>query len=343
VTTTKPMTAEESRRYVDDARAERRQVRDQLDTESAELASLTERLGSGDSSVDLGELARLRLIVADLDTLATACDRKVNLAARDAVTDNPDIAEALAPIIQEALGGVPVIVTTERPTRLRAGLPAVVLVQRRFSQRDNRTGELSGRVVVHYMRSAHHTPLTPERWREALPERTQAQPDHDGEPLTYELGNGFVDRIPLRVTGALPWLPVIAGEPSAGDWSTFVQGCVRAAVSKIDGRDRQGQRRWRARIDVSRKDVQVISDDTDNEGVRTRTIEAVLHATKGSDLLERSDTVRLVREAAEASVGTSFPLVGRLAAVEVSALAPMARGPMPMTVRLSGISQRPTR
>jgi hypothetical protein len=299
--------AEATREALDAARATLALARELLADAETDQAAYQRRLHEGDLAVlDDARLAHAASRAADMATLVTGAERRVSRAKRNLVTDDPALADALAPIIRELLGAETVVSTSQAQYADGLSLPIARIVQRRCHSLDLTEGFLTGPVTVEYVRTRLHASL-----RADLAEAMTAEPGillGGREPViavaARELADGIViDEIVFDEVSTFPaeGLPVIVN--GGGSWQN-----QRAAVSGPDV--------W---SDPRQTKAKLIRDETDN-GVRTREVEVEVIGLH-NDWERFTNSVHATRQAIEAHmasrVGRCLAGLGRVTAVEI--------------------------
>lgn len=203
-----PSEAELSRLAIADARAAVRQAQAEHDTETTRLASVDASIKRGTATAEeITERAELRERVGTLAEVVEGLRQRLARARRAEVADTTELADALAETVGKALGGVPVVCLNERPTVPEvADLPLAYLVQRTPCARNLVEGYLSGRVVLHYIRTPLHIHAEPVKLGHALDDagiRMKGEPResasytagrrHRGGPDPVRRGDGLAD------------------------------------------------------------------------------------------------------------------------------------------------------
>jgi hypothetical protein len=332
-----PTKAQLSRQRIADAEAAIAQTTSRLNVEAPKLTAMEFRLHRGDPTLDLAELAAQRQMVADLNTLLAGQRRELTAAQRAEVTDKADLADALAPALSEILS-VPVTTATDRPPAASTELPQAVLVQVSPAKHSPHDGYLSGRAVLHYIRTDLHTRASDGRIEKGL--------DATGVRLSvweegsYRLDGATVDRIVLDVRGAWPQreLPTIA----AGETRRFkVTGFANALASTVrdslflSGSAPMSGVRFGAGVAdrpmdgvaTRAEDVAVTSDRTDNDGIRTRVVTFALSAWnvgRASIKYETSEFIDAIERALRAQESTHASALGRVIDTRTGSAKPFA-------------------
>lgn len=335
--------AEQSRERLAQARAKLAGIREEYTAAVAGQDSLNARLKRGDTTVTVSSLSDVATAVRRAETLREAAERELTAAGRAVITDDPDLADALAPLVADALG-CRVETATEAPAGLPGDLPVAVLVQRAPSRRDTGKGTLTGRVALHYLRGDLHTARNFREVERLLDDRGVRLTAHGA---TQALGEGYDDRIALEVKSAWPLgLPVIApGETMISLVRSFVGSLARDAeqrghtegtaqrqsVRRIgDGASSSGMASFGSAHTVKSefgRVLRAVSDVTDDDGVRTRVAEFALSLRNtGAGVWSVSELVEIVSSAVEAGVGRCCSTLGRVVDVETVETGPWSAG-----------------
>jgi hypothetical protein len=278
-----------SRLRLDEAKAQAEQdYQAFLDADERQREVLSSRTSTGE---DLAAAeAALRLAERRKAESAAA----VAAAERALVNDSTDLAEALIPFVEEVLGLMPMAQSYQPTEPLPA--PTVVLVQRKASKLDARTGSLAGEVEIHLHRHRFHRELAAAAFQSHA--ERHGGPRLSAYPLTATEQDGvYVEAVRLVVASAFPALPVVAPGNDERGLHNLAADLVAGVVGQVD----------HVALDTSRK---ILSDQVSG-GTRTVAVQVAVVGSptrKGTSTTAFGEAVRY-----GASLDTIREAVGRVA------------------------------
>lgn len=298
-------------------------ARVQVERLAASVALHDRKIGAADTSVDLAEGARSRIMLHDAEALAVACERRVSEARRSLRTDDPTLAEALAPIIAK-ITGAPVRVVVERPENVPETLPLATVVQTKPTERDLFSGRISGRVVIHYQRSALHVPAADSKVENALRDAGVLCTVREDDSYSMGEDDVIVDRLVIEVSSCWPaGLPeIIARDFTRDIYRELAQSVAARCTQRLHVPSRAARigvrtgatgdaASYRANVTCSGS-ASLVSDRTD-DGERVRTVEVVIQA----HLHAPSAGIPLVVNTIKGIAGECAESIGRIEHVEI--------------------------
>ena len=327
-----PSPADAARSAYSSASTALAQNRQTLATATAAHNSLIERRDKGDATVTATEVREAREEVEHWTALVSAARRNMQLAERRLVNEDTDLAAAVAPVLTEMVG-VPVIITTTRPSYSREQAPVVYLVQTKPTKAAPYTGIISGDVSVVFVRSAIHRGLAIERAETLAGAHGVRLSARAGG--SQEMDDLVIDSAQLTVLSAWPKVPVIAANTDDGfRINSFISGVgeiVSRPTRSVANAAYRGVRMGSGSTgyDDSATGAHVIStgsvvsDDTDADGLRHRKIAVTLVAEPGRHcLLNTDEVVQSVIRGLERMKDTCATAIGRIVSVDIGAVTP---------------------
>lgn len=239
-----------------------------IDTAELKVADIEASWASGDDTPTANDYAVATAEVTKAQALAKAAESALAKATRATPSTDTALAQALVPVVESALPGVPVVATfvnIEEAPEL-AETPVAVIVQ--SGAVENNDGVLSGKVGVLYFRTEVQRELSRKALQSAAEDLGLRCTAHVGAPQSK--GNGvLLDRATLPVAHAVPTMPTIR--------KVKTSNLTRLLTDLTSGLAATGSRGGPVRFDAANKSyrsdtltVEAVSAHIDSERVDER-------------------------------------------------------------------------
>lgn len=256
--TTSP--AEKSHQNLVDARTTLQDRKAELSSIASEIESIDRAWQAGDDTIPASRMSELEMEQTRLASLVAAAEKQVKITERLLLTDDPELARAVAFALGSSFHGIEAEAVTKLPQHDEDDLrPHLYVVQPKPHQ-ESGDGSVSGECTIQLVGPAWTAPLDASNVHRTLREA--------GTRWKGDL-NVSNNRISLNVNSSQPMIPTIRSIPDTRGSHVNVSD-IKAVIERGCGDGRV------TLAEASAPAGEIVSVSVDGEGIRTTLIETSL-------------------------------------------------------------------